>query len=85
MEYRLLGPTGVRVSKLCLGCWMFGTRTDEAESERIVNAGLDAGINFLDTSNRYGLRPEAQRQPVAAPAPPRRTSGGPWSGQAPLG
>src|SRR5690348_3023233 len=54
MEYRLLGRTGVRVSKLCLGCWMFGNRTDEAESVRIINAALDAGINFLDTSNRYG-------------------------------
>ena len=57
MEYRLLGQTGVRVSKLCLGCWMFGTRTDEAESVRLVHAALDAGINFLDTSNRYGRDP----------------------------
>src|SRR6266542_928992 len=54
MEYRLLGRTGVRVSKLCLGCWMFGNRTEEAESVRIVHAALDTGINFLDTSNRYG-------------------------------
>ena len=54
MDYRLLGQTGVRVSKLCLGCWMFGTRTEEDESKRIVHAALDAGINFLDTSNRYG-------------------------------
>src|SRR5919198_672388 len=54
MEYRLLGRTGVRVSKLCLGCWMFGNRTEEAESVRMVHAALDAGINFLDTSNRYG-------------------------------
>jgi aryl-alcohol dehydrogenase-like predicted oxidoreductase len=55
--YRLLGRTGVRVSKLCLGCWMFGTRTDETESIRIVDAALAAGINFLDTSNRYGRAP----------------------------
>lgn len=54
MEYRLLGRTGVRVSKLCLGCWMFGNRTDEAESVRIMHAAPDAGITFLDTSNRYG-------------------------------
>jgi aryl-alcohol dehydrogenase-like predicted oxidoreductase len=33
---------------------MFGMRTDEAESSRIVNAAIDAGINFFDTSNRYG-------------------------------
>ena len=54
MEYRLLGRTGVRVSKLCLGCWMFGMRADEAESVRMVHVALDAGVNFLDTSNRYG-------------------------------
>jgi len=52
--YRLLGRTGVRVSKLCLGTWMFGTRADEEESIRIVHTALDAGINFVDTSNRYG-------------------------------
>lgn len=60
MEYRLLGRTGVRVSKLCLGCWMFGTRTDEDESIRIVHAALDAGINFLDTANRYGRLPSGE-------------------------
>ncbi|HEX2037548.1 MAG TPA: aldo/keto reductase [Chloroflexota bacterium] len=54
MEYRLLGRTGVRVSKFCLGCWMFGMRADEAESIRIVNEALERGINFLDTANRYG-------------------------------
>jgi aryl-alcohol dehydrogenase-like predicted oxidoreductase len=60
MEYRLLGRTGVRVSKLCLGTWMFGLRTDEAESARILNEALDAGINFVDTSNRYGIDAEGR-------------------------
>ena len=55
--YRLLGRTGVRVSKFCLGTWMSGTRADEDESVRIIQEGLDLGINFLDTSNRYGLDP----------------------------
>ncbi|HEU5317168.1 MAG TPA: aldo/keto reductase [Chloroflexota bacterium] len=54
VSLRLLGRTGVRVSKLCLGTWMFGTRTDEPESRRILSAALDAGINFVDTANRYG-------------------------------
>jgi aryl-alcohol dehydrogenase-like predicted oxidoreductase len=54
MNYRLLGRTGVRVSKLCLGTWMFGMRTAEDESVRIVHEALDLGINFIDTSNRYG-------------------------------
>ena len=53
MEYRSLGRTGVQVSKLCLGCWMFGRSTDEAESAEIIDRALDAGINFLDTANMY--------------------------------
>ena len=54
MEYRSLGRTGVKVSKLCLGCMTFGSKTDEAESIRMVHRALDAGINFLDTANVYG-------------------------------
>ncbi len=54
MEYRSLGRTGVRVSKLCLGCMLFGRQADEAESIRMVHRALDAGINFLDTANVYG-------------------------------
>ena len=53
MEYRPLGRTGVQVSSLCLGCMMFGGRTDAAESARIIDRALDAGINFLDTANVY--------------------------------
>lgn len=53
MEYRALGRTGVKVSPLCLGCMMFGGRTDLEESCRIIDRALDAGINFLDTANCY--------------------------------
>jgi aryl-alcohol dehydrogenase-like predicted oxidoreductase len=55
MEYRSFGRTGVKVSSLCLGCMMFGGRTDADESYRIIDRALDAGINFLDTANVYSL------------------------------
>ncbi len=58
MEYRQLGRTGVKVSELCLGCMMFGGRTDEADSIEIVDRALDAGINFVDTDNVYHSRRE---------------------------
>ena len=54
MEYRNLGRTGVQVSALCLGCMMFGRRTEPDPSYAIVDRALDAGINFLDTANVYG-------------------------------
>ena len=54
MNYTKLGRTGLRVSKVCLGTMTFGKMNDEKESFRILDAALDAGINFIDTSNTYG-------------------------------
>ena len=55
MEHRLLGRTGVSVSKLCLGTMMFGAwgNPDHDESIRIIHAALDGGINFIDTADVY--------------------------------
>ena len=53
MEYRSLGRTGVMVSPLCLGTMNFGGPTDAQESIAIIIRALDAGINFIDTSNSY--------------------------------
>lgn len=53
MEYRNLGRTGVKVSPLCLGCMMFGGRTDADDSRDIIDRAIDAGINFIDTANVY--------------------------------
>ena len=56
MQLRNLGATGVKVSPLCLGAMMFGDwgNTDHDESIRIIDAALDAGINFIDTADVYG-------------------------------
>lgn len=53
MEYRNLGRTGVKVSPLCLGAMNFGMATEEKESIEIIDAAIDAGINFIDTANVY--------------------------------
>ncbi len=55
MEMRVLGTTGVKVSKLCLGAMMFGSwgNPDHDESVRIIHRALDAGINFVDTADVY--------------------------------
>jgi aryl-alcohol dehydrogenase-like predicted oxidoreductase len=55
MEHRILGRTGVSVSKLCLGTMMFGAwgNADHDESVRIIHAALDAGVNFVDTADVY--------------------------------
>ena len=53
MEYRNLGRTGVKVSELCLGCMMFGGRTNVEDSADIIDRAIDEGVNFLDTANVY--------------------------------
>ena len=55
MTHRTLGRTGVQVSPLCLGAMMFGEwgNGDHKESNRIIDAALEAGINFIDTADVY--------------------------------
>jgi aryl-alcohol dehydrogenase-like predicted oxidoreductase len=54
MEYTQLGRTGLKVSRLVLGTMNFGPQTSEADSHTIMDAALDAGVNFFDTANVYG-------------------------------
>lgn len=55
MQYRSLGRTGIKVSPYCLGAMMFGKlgNSDHDDAARIVHKALDAGINFIDTADRY--------------------------------
>src|SRR3984893_6739089 len=54
MEYTHLGRSGLSVSRLCLGTMNFGPQTSEEDSHAIMDAALDAGVNFFDTANVYG-------------------------------
>jgi aryl-alcohol dehydrogenase-like predicted oxidoreductase len=55
MQYRTLGRTGVQVSTLSLGAMNFGKigRTTQAEATALVDGALEAGINLIDTADRY--------------------------------
>jgi aryl-alcohol dehydrogenase-like predicted oxidoreductase len=54
MQYTCLGRSGLQVSRLCLGTMNFGMVTEEATSFEIMDAALEAGINFFDTADVYG-------------------------------
>ena len=60
MEYRKLGQTGIEVSRLCFGSLTIGplqkNKTLE-ESRPIIEAALEAGINFFDTADLYNCYP----------------------------
>ena len=56
MQYRTLGRTGIQVSPYALGAMMFGAppgNPDHDDAIRIIHKALDAGINFVDTADRY--------------------------------
>ena len=59
MDYVRLGNTGLKVSRLCLGCMSYGTPKwrpwvlDEEASRPFVKAALEGGINFFDTADVY--------------------------------
>ena len=56
MRFRLLGDTGVQVSRFGLGTMVLGVwgNRDLAECGRIIHRALDAGINLIDTADVYG-------------------------------
>jgi aryl-alcohol dehydrogenase-like predicted oxidoreductase len=53
MDYRTLGRTGVRVSRLCFGTMSFGGDADEPQSAAMYAACRELGINFFDTADQY--------------------------------
>lgn len=56
MNYRQLGCSDLKVSEISLGSWLtYGVGIDAERTRQCVHAALDAGINFFDTSNIYGL------------------------------
>lgn len=60
MNYRTLGKTGYEISEISLGTWQVGGKWGQPFShenaDEILNAAVDAGINFIDTADVYGDR-----------------------------
>jgi aryl-alcohol dehydrogenase-like predicted oxidoreductase len=54
MDLAEVGDSGVRVSRVGLGCNNFGARVDLEGTREVVEAALDAGITFFDTADIYG-------------------------------
>ena len=61
MQYTRLGRSGLRVSRIALGCMSYGDPKwrpwvlSEADAQPFFRAALDTGINFFDTANMYSL------------------------------
>jgi 1-deoxyxylulose-5-phosphate synthase len=61
MDYVRLGRTGLKVSRICLGCMTYGSPKwrdwilDEAASRPFFKQALELGVNFFDTADVYSL------------------------------
>src|SRR3954452_6177832 len=58
MQYRPLGRTGWNVSEISFGAWAIGGSwgsVDDNESMAALHAAIDAGVNFIDTADVYGM------------------------------
>ena len=53
MHYRQLGRSGLKVSPICFGGNVFGWTVDETTSFKLLDAWVDAGMNFIDTADVY--------------------------------
>ena len=54
MEYVNLGPTDLKVSKICLGTMTWGLQNSEADGHAQMDYALEQGVNFFDTAEVYG-------------------------------
>ncbi|MCH5312604.1 MAG: aldo/keto reductase [Prevotella sp.] len=61
MKYTELGTTGIKVSRICVGCMSYGRPSEdfhlwtlgEDDTRQMVKHALDLGVNFFDTANVY--------------------------------
>lgn len=63
MEYKTLGHSGIRVSRICLGGMSFGKASPDFhqwtigpdETQEVIKRAFDQGVNFIDTANTYSF------------------------------
>jgi len=54
MEYRIMGRTGLKLSRLSFGSWVtFGDQIDETKAKDLIQLGYDNGINYFDNADIY--------------------------------
>jgi aryl-alcohol dehydrogenase-like predicted oxidoreductase len=72
MSYRRLGPSGLVVSVVGLGCNNVGRKLDADGTRTVVDAAFEAGINLFDTADIYGTPHGASEEQLGAALKGRR-------------
>ncbi len=57
MKYSVLGRSGLKVSRVCLGSMTWGVQNDQQDANQQIDYALDKGINFIDTAEMYAIPP----------------------------
>ena len=59
MQYSILGSSGLKVSRVCLGTMTWGCQNSQQDADSQLDYALAAGINFIDTAEMYAIPPSA--------------------------
>ena len=62
MDYRQLGSSDLKVSKICLGTMTWGEQNTESDAHNQLDFAFDRGVNFLDTAEMYAVPTRAETQ-----------------------
>ncbi|MBZ9611858.1 aldo/keto reductase [Rheinheimera maricola] len=57
MQYSVLGSSGLRVSRACLGSMTWGCQNNQADADAQLDYALAQGVNFIDTAEMYAIPP----------------------------
>ncbi|BDX07923.1 aldo/keto reductase [Planctobacterium marinum] len=60
MEYSVLGSSGLKVSRVCLGSMTWGEQNTQQDAEQQLDYALSQGVNFIDTAELYSIPPRAE-------------------------
>ncbi len=61
MQYSVLGSSGVKVSRVCLGSMTWGIQNTQADANQQIEYALSEGVNFIDTAELYPVPPRGDK------------------------
>ncbi|MEP1447715.1 MAG: aldo/keto reductase [Paraglaciecola sp.] len=61
MQYSVLGSSGVKVSRVCLGSMTWGLQNSQIEANEQIEYALNQGVNFIDTAELYPVPPSGDK------------------------
>ncbi len=60
MKYSVLGSSGEKISRVCLGSMTWGLQNNQQDADQQIDFALSQGVNFIDTAEMYAVPPSAE-------------------------